>query len=122
MLPLDPSFEYALVVLSGKVRAAAPGGAGQARVTPGELAYLGLGRDELELTATEPVRLLLLGGVPFESPILMWWNFVARDRAEMQDARADWEADAAGVTGRFGMTGSSLARIPAPPIPWATGG
>lgn len=117
-LPLDARFEYALVVLSGQVRAAAPGGIGAAVVSPGELAYLGLCREELELTATEPARLLLLGGVPFESPILMWWNFVARDRAEMQDARADWQADAAGVTGRFGATGSRLARIPAPPIPW----
>jgi quercetin 2,3-dioxygenase len=57
---------------------------------------------------------LLLGGVPFESPILMWWNFVGRTRAEFERAGADWNRG----NDRFGETGSPLERIPAPPTPW----
>jgi redox-sensitive bicupin YhaK (pirin superfamily) len=112
VLPLLRAYEYALVLLGGAVDL--PAGAGT-HVVPGQLAYLGLGREELELTTKEGARLLLLGGEPFESPILMWWNFVARTRAEIDSARADWAAGA----DRFGETGSRLPRIPAPSTPWA---
>ena len=61
-------------------------------------AYLGLGRDELVLDAPEPARVLLLGGVPFGEPILMWWNFVARSREEITGAYEQWRAE----DGRFG--------------------
>ncbi len=107
-VPLDPTHETALVVLDGAVDV------GAERVTPGHLAYLGVGRDELALTAGEPARALLVGGVPFESPVVMWWNFVARERAEIEAATGQWNAD----DERFGDTGSPLDRIPAPPTPW----
>jgi hypothetical protein len=45
----------------------------------------------------------------------MWWNFVARSREEIAEARASWQAD----DDRFGLTGSPLERIPAPGLPWA---
>jgi redox-sensitive bicupin YhaK (pirin superfamily) len=109
--PLDPTFEHALVVLEGAVEV------GGQMVTPGHLAYIGLGRDELALTTPEATRLLLLGGTPFESPIVMWWNFVGRSREEMGDAMADWNSGAE----RFGETGSSMPRIRAPQPPWRTG-
>ncbi|HST66898.1 MAG TPA: pirin-like C-terminal cupin domain-containing protein, partial [Mycobacteriales bacterium] len=59
-------------------------------------------------------RVLLLGGVPFGEPILMWWNFVARTREEITGAYAQWKAE----DGRFGEVHSRLDRIPAPPPPW----
>jgi redox-sensitive bicupin YhaK (pirin superfamily) len=113
VIPLTLEYEYAIVVLDGAVELDA-----DHRVVPGELAYLGMGRAELAVT-TSGARLLLLGGEPFESPILMWWNFVGRTREEMDTARADWEAGADGA-GRFGDTGSALPRIPAPPTPWSS--
>jgi redox-sensitive bicupin YhaK (pirin superfamily) len=106
--PLRPDFEHALVVLSGAVAVG-----GQA-VREGRFGYLGHGRDELTLTAAEPARLLLLGGEPFGEPILIWWNFVARSRAEITTAYEHWQAD----DGRFGEVRSPLARIPAPAPPW----
>ena len=60
-------------------------------VKPGQLAYLGLGRDELPIQATDKARVLLVGGEPFGEQIVMWWNFVGRTREEMVAARADWE-------------------------------
>jgi redox-sensitive bicupin YhaK (pirin superfamily) len=104
-VPLRRDFEHALVVLSGEVLV------GETPVVPGQLGYLGMGRDELPLTVAAETRLLLLGGVPFEEPILMWWNFVARTKEEIAQARTQW------ATGdeRFGLVDSTLARIPAPP-------
>jgi redox-sensitive bicupin YhaK (pirin superfamily) len=106
--PLEPSFEHALVVLEGEVLA------GEQVVHPGELAYLGLGRDQLVLSAADRARVLLLGGTPFPEPILMWWNFVVRDRDELDRAYRQWQADAP----RFGRLRSPLARIPAPKPFW----
>jgi hypothetical protein len=44
----------------------------------------------------------------------MWWNFVARTREEMVQARQDWEA----VSDRFGAVETELGRIAAPPPLW----
>jgi redox-sensitive bicupin YhaK (pirin superfamily) len=106
--PLEPSFEHALVVLDGKVLV------GEQVVAPGELAYLGRGREELVLTAADPARMLLLGGEPFPEPVLMWWNFVARSRQELEAAYRQWESGGP----RFGRLRSPLARIPAPAPFW----
>ncbi len=109
-LALDAAFEHALVVLEGAV--AVDGDA----LTPGHLAHLPPGADAVELGATEPATVLLLGGRPFEVEPLMWWNFVARERAEVEAARADWEAG----HDRYGSVATPLARIPAPATPWRT--
>jgi redox-sensitive bicupin YhaK (pirin superfamily) len=104
-VPVRADFEHALVVLEGEVVV------GQTPVRPGQLGYLGLGRDELPLSVPDGVRLLLLGGVPFPEPIVMWWNFVARTKEEMAQARTQW----ASGDERFGDVASRLPRIPAPP-------
>jgi hypothetical protein len=44
----------------------------------------------------------------------MWWNFVARDRSELEQAYAQW-GDAAA---RFGTVASTLDRIEAPRPFW----
>ncbi|HSP39352.1 MAG TPA: pirin family protein [Frankiaceae bacterium] len=111
-LPLRPDFEYALVVLQGSVLVD-----GKA-VGPGTLAYLGEGRDELAVTADESTRAMLLGGEPFESPIVMWWNFVGRSREEIAIAYKDWDAG----TDRFGRVASPLPRIPVEAPAWLVHG
>lgn len=108
-VPLDARFEHALVVVDGSVTAAGRS------LTPGRLAYLGTGRDELRLTAAEPARLLLLGGAPFPEPVLMWWNYVARTRDEITTAHRDWTVG----TARFGPVASPLPRIDTGAPPWA---
>jgi redox-sensitive bicupin YhaK (pirin superfamily) len=108
VLPLRNDYEHALVVLEGRVRIDG------AVVEPGVLAYLGLGRSEYRLDAAEPARALLLGGVPFPEPVLMWWNFVARTREEVSAARRQWAA----ADDRFGTVTSRLDRIEVDPPPW----
>ena len=107
-IPLQPEFEYAVVVLEGNVEI------DQQPITPGHLGYLGADRSELLLSTVTPTRLLLLGGVPFEAPVVMWWNFVGRTHAEMNAATESWQTG----DGRFPAVASPLARIPAPPTPW----
>jgi redox-sensitive bicupin YhaK (pirin superfamily) len=105
VVPVRRDFEHALVVIDGEVAV------GESVVRPGQLAYVGMGRDELPLASADGARLLLLGGVPFAEPIVMWWNFVARTKEEMAQARTQW------ATGdeRFGAVDTTLPRIPAPP-------
>ena len=79
------------------------------------MAYLGPGREELGISAVGETRRLLVGGAPFESHVTMRWNFVGRSRDEVGEAGRQWNAG----SDRFGDTGSSMARVPAPPEPWA---
>jgi quercetin 2,3-dioxygenase len=107
-LPLRPDYEHALVVFAG---ACIVDGA---VVEPGHLAYLGVGRDEITLTTKASTRALLVGGVPFDEQLLMWWNFVARTRDEIINAHRDWTAGA----DRFGTVNSELPRVDVDPPPW----
>ncbi len=101
-VPLDPTFEHAVLVMSGS-----PAVDGQ-HVPVGTTAYLAPGRPSVTLGG--PARVVILGGAPFESTIAMSWNFVARTTEEIDSAYADWAAAGA----RFGEVRSELARIPAP--------
>lgn len=107
-VPLRADFEHAIVVLDGAVMVDG------SPVVPGQLAYLGLGRDELHLDVAERTRAVLLGGEPFDEEILMWWNFVARSRSEIDEAHAAWSNH----DERFGTVRSPLPPIPAKPPFW----
>jgi hypothetical protein len=111
VLPVRREHEHALIVLDGAVRVGGPEGV---VVGPGILAYLCLGRDECALSVDQPARALLLGGVPFPDPVFMWWNFVARARDEVSEARRQWAA----ADGRFGTVRSELERIEVGSPPW----
>jgi hypothetical protein len=108
-VPLASGFEHCVVVLDGSIDVEGE------PVAPGTLAYLGTGRDELTVSTASSARLMVLGGTPFESPVVMWWNFVGRTRDEMTGAVAEWNAGAE----RFGDTGSTMSRIPAPVPAWS---
>jgi hypothetical protein len=56
------------------------------------LLYLGIHRDGVEVSAQRETTLFLLGGEPFESDIVMWWNFVGRSHDEIVAAREAWRA------------------------------
>ena len=105
-LPLTASFEHAALVLSG---AASIEGE---ELTPGTLLYLGSARERLAVSCEAAARLLLVGGAPFGEEILLWWNFVARDAQEMQQAAREWNAGR-----RFGAVhGSPSPRLTAPEV------
>lgn len=111
-VPLRADFEHALVVLEGAVVV------GEQVVEPGRLAHLAPGVDELPLAVGDPARVMLLGGAPFDTRPVMWWNFVARTHAEIDAAYASWRDD----DGRFGTVASPLDRIDTPPPWWQESG
>ncbi|MDO5624982.1 MAG: pirin family protein [Pseudomonadota bacterium] len=110
-LALDAAFEHGVLVLRGQARVN-----GEA-LAPGELLTFAPGHTALEIACDGPAQLLLLGGVPFEEPVLLWWNFVARTQQEMEQALADWNASP-NQGGRFGTVrpGSEAAPLAAPSL------
>lgn len=112
-LPLDPTWEHALVGVGGTVRVLSTD-AEPVEVADLALLYLGIGRAEVVVEAAADAVVFLLGGEPFESDIVMWWNFVGRSHEEIVAARDAWEAG----DERFGtVPGHGSERIPAPPLP-----
>jgi redox-sensitive bicupin YhaK (pirin superfamily) len=109
-LTLEPSFEYAVCVMSGTADICG------VPVEVGSVLYLGRGRALLEVSAGAPTRFFLLGGEPFAEPLVMWWNFVGRSHEEIVAAREAWGDGTA--SSRFGVVdGYDGAPLPAPPMP-----
>ncbi len=108
-VPLDPTFEYGALVLEGDAIIAGE------TITPGTLLYLGCARDVLQIKTSGPACILLIGGEPFREPLLMWWNFVARNKQEITQVCRDWNAQAAYLGDVQGYDG---ARLTAPLPPW----
>ncbi len=104
-LPLDPSFEHALYLVSGTVQIEGTS------VPPEHLWSLPAGPETLHVEVTQDARFVLLGGRPFDQPLLTWWNFVARDPAEIEAARDDWEHGR-----QFGVVADGGEPIKAPPL------
>src|SRR5882757_7004420 len=73
-LPVEPGYEHGVLVDAGPVSMSGT------HLQRAELGYLPPGSATVELAnlTSEPARILLLGGAPFEEDIVMWWNFVGR--------------------------------------------
>ncbi len=100
-VPLSASFEHAALLLSGAASIE------DQELTPHTLLYLGSARERLAIRCEAAARIMLVGGVPFGEDILLWWNFVARDAQEMEQAARDWNTGQ-----RFGAVHGS----PSPPL------
>lgn len=105
-IKINPKFEHAALVLSGDC------------VLDGQnlelqtMYYLGPNKNCLPIKSFHGCRMLLIGGMPFQEKILMWWNFIARTPEEIARARADWEE-----TDRFGIVrGNHQKRLSAPSL------
>jgi quercetin 2,3-dioxygenase len=106
LVPLEPDFEHAVLVMSGALDVDG------VPLAPGAMLYLGAARRDLRLTSSPGARVLLLGGEPFAEQIVMWWNFVARSSEEIAEAREQWM-----VASRFGTVVGGGERLAAPPMP-----
>lgn len=105
-IDLNSDHEHAVLVLSGDCSLE-----GQP-LAEKNLYYLGTQRSCAAFSSHTGGRVLLIGGPPFPEPILMWWNFVARTRVEIAQARADWEEHS-----RFGDVNAYRgARLKAPEL------
>ncbi len=109
---VDPAFEHGVLCDRGAV------GVDDAALAVAELAFFSTGRSSMHLrnAGDGPARVLLLGGTPFTEELVMWWNFVGRSHEDILGFRQLWEDG----DERFGAVHghcSSLARLPAPPLP-----
>jgi redox-sensitive bicupin YhaK (pirin superfamily) len=106
-LPLEPGFEYAVLVAGGQAEVDG------VPVEPGPLLYLGQGRGGLTVRSGTAATLLLLGGEPFTERLVMWWNFIGTDHDDVVTALGDWMAGR-----RFGVVpGFDGDPLPAPAMP-----
>jgi len=100
-LPVTAAYEHAALVLEGEAEVAGE------KLLPGTLLYVGTGCDSIHISCRAASRLIVVGGVPFNEDILLWWNFVARRPEEIQQATREWNAGE-----RFGSVHGS----PSPPL------
>ncbi|MEO5534569.1 MAG: pirin family protein [Pseudolysinimonas sp.] len=115
-VPVDPTFEHALVVDRGTPRLQG------VTVPTTRLGVVPAGAATLHIEAgDEPLRALLIGGEPLGEQIVMWWNFVGRSHDEIVAFREQWQSEViAGSTtsGRFGEVADYPgAPLPAPELP-----
>ncbi|WP_428241067.1 pirin family protein [Gynuella sp.] len=107
-LPLQRSFEHGLLVLDGVVSCDGR------ELDSSELLYLATATESLTMTCHGPCRLLLIGGEPFNEDVLIWWNFLGRNKQELHDYVRRWNA-----AEDFGtVTGYDGDRLAAPLPPW----
>ncbi len=109
-LPLQRSFEHGLLVTQGEIEAD-----GEA-LASGTLLYLPVGRDNISLRSAAAARVTVIGGEPLAEPVLLWWNFVGRDKEELARYCREWNAQATVFGEVIGYDG---ARLTAPLPPWA---
>lgn len=117
-VPVDPAHEHAALVDTGIIRFC-----GQL-ARRGALAICDPGADALSIeTGPDPVRLVLLGGRPFDEEVIMWWNFIGRSTEEIREQRAQWMArsDRFGTVTGYAPAGPGGATwLPAPELPAIT--
>ncbi|MDM1772367.1 MULTISPECIES: pirin family protein [Acinetobacter] len=83
-LQLNPAFEYGFMALEGTAHI------NQHELNEDNMVVLEPGLQDIEIELHQGARVLLLGGEPFESAILLWWNFVGRTQDELSEAREQW--------------------------------
>lgn len=104
-LPLATDFEHAVYVARGSVQV------DDQIAGEGQMLSLVAHAAEVRLMLAPGTLCVLLGGVPFTEPLMMWWNFVARESAEIETAREDWQQGR-----RFGTVIEGGSRIDAPSL------
>lgn len=109
-LETETGFEYGVLPLTGEVRID-----GEVFVA-NELAAMGVRKGVLAFDLAPGTRALLLGGEPFDEPVVLWWNFVGRDRADVAVAMSDWQQR----NDRFGRVANyDGPLLEAPALPWS---
>ncbi len=108
-LPINKGWEHGVLVIEGS-----PLINGE-QLEKDQLIFLPTGEQALEVSGDS--KLLLIGGEPFDEPIVMWWNFIARTSEEIIEMRETWNARHE----RFGEVVDDVGGwIPAPELPNVT--
>lgn len=107
-IPLNPHFEYGFMALEGEAIVNGHD------LNSDNMVVIEPGISQIEVELPKGSRLLLIGGEPFESPILLWWNLVGRTQEELKTATEQW----ANQDARFGtIPDYDGPRLEAPAFP-----
>ena len=107
-LPLNPEFEYGILSVTSGITV------NGSSIPNGYLHYIPTGATAVEIEAAAGARCVIIGGVPFDEEIIMWWNFIGRSHEEIVEMRSAWQNDSS----RFGKMDSLPGEpIPAPQMP-----
>lgn len=86
VLPLPrETEERAVYVLSGEIEI------GGVTYAPQQMLVL-RPKDDVQIRALQPVRLMLLGGAAMDGPRFIYWNFVSSSKDRLEQAKDDWRA------------------------------
>lgn len=67
----------------------------------------------VKVSGKKGTRFMLLGGEPLNHKVLLWWNFVSDNKADIEQAIIDWNNNHP----RFGNVDSDMKRLVAPELP-----
>jgi len=121
-MPVRADFEHAVLAENADVTV------NSAAVGHRSLAYVPPGSDTLLISAGDTeARVILLGGVPLNERVVMWWNFIGRDHDEIVEFRRRYQAELGfepldprdvGKPALFGVfPPGQPPPLPAPPLP-----
>ena len=112
-LKLAPLFEHGFLVLQGEIQV------DDLTVGLHSMSYHETGNDSVRLANPGEIEtiVILLGGEPFDEPIVMWWNFIERSHEEIVEARERWNKHDSNIPEFIDKIGS---RTPAPDLPNVT--
>ena len=110
-LNLEPNFEYGILVSEGEVES-------EGKVCQQDQLFRFHDSDvannkSIKLAAKKGTRIMFIGGEPLNNRVLMWWNFVADNKAEIEQSIIDWNNGHE----RFGNVDSDMKCLPAPELP-----
>lgn len=110
-LSLESGFEYGILVSEGEIQS-------EGKVCQQDQLFRFHDSDvannkSIKLAAKKGTRIMFIGGEPLNNQVLLWWNFVADNKAEIEQSIIDWNNGHE----RFGNVDSDMKRLPAPELP-----
>jgi redox-sensitive bicupin YhaK (pirin superfamily) len=113
-LDVNPEFEHGLLLVEGDYESEGE------KVQEAELVYFETGQSKIKISVKTKTKLVLIGGEPFKERLVMWWNFIARSHAEIEEMRVMWNDQENREKGQdnFGVFEDEVGGwIPAPEMP-----
>ena len=110
-LNLEPGFEYGILVTEGQIES-------EGKICEQDQLFRFHDSDvanneSIKLVARKGTRVMFIGGEPLNNQVLLWWNFVADNKEEIEQSIIDWNNGHE----RFGNVDSDMKRLPAPELP-----
>lgn len=107
-LTLNADFDYGILVVAGSLKV------DDMIFEQDELARIeSNGCDHITLQANAGTRLMFIGAQLLSHPVALWWNFVDKDKAGIEQSIKDWN----NYHPRFGDVAVDLERLVAPELP-----